>query len=190
MTIFNTLLGSLTVQMKYVSHWVLKWIFWVRISIYVFCFFPRVSHIWTTFFKILKNEIYRQEVCVLFKGGGVWRGSFLKCNWRIHQWNLNLNYTLSAILEVAQGACLRSSMWDMSRNTGKWKWKSLNRVQLFATPWTVHRILHARILEWVAYPFSRGSSWPRNWTGVSCIAGGFFTNWAIRDAHRNTGDLV
>ena len=38
-----------------------------------------------------------------------------------------------------------------------------------------------RILEWVAYPFSTGSSWPRNWTGVSCIAGGFFTNWAIRE---------
>ena len=37
-----------------------------------------------------------------------------------------------------------------------------------------------RILEWVAYPSSSGSSWPRNWTGVSCIAGGFFTNWAIR----------
>jgi len=39
-----------------------------------------------------------------------------------------------------------------------------------------------RILEWVAYPFSSGSSWPRNWTGVSCIAGGFFTNWAIRES--------
>ena len=39
-----------------------------------------------------------------------------------------------------------------------------------------------RILEWVAYPFSRGSSWLRNWTGVSCIGGGFFTNWAIREA--------
>ena len=39
-----------------------------------------------------------------------------------------------------------------------------------------------RRLEWVAYPFSRGSSWPRNGTGVSCIAGGFFTNWAIREA--------
>ena len=39
------------------------------------------------------------------------------------------------------------------------------------------------ILEWVAYPFSRGPSRPRNWTGVSCIAGGFFTNWAIRDSH-------
>ena len=32
-----------------------------------------------------------------------------------------------------------------------------------------------RILEWVTYPFSRGSSWPRNGTGVPCIAGGFFT---------------
>ena len=40
-----------------------------------------------------------------------------------------------------------------------------------------------RILEWVAYPFSRGSSRPRNQTGVSCIAGRFLTNWAIREAH-------
>ena len=39
-----------------------------------------------------------------------------------------------------------------------------------------------RILEWVDYPFSSGSSWPRSQTGVSCITGGFFTNWAIRDA--------
>ena len=45
-------------------------------------------------------------------------------------------------------------------------------------------ILQARILEQVAYPFSRGSSWPRNWTRVSCIAGGFFTNWAMREAQR------
>ena len=37
-------------------------------------------------------------------------------------------------------------------------------------------------LEWVAYPFSRESSWPKNRTGVSCTAGGFFTNWAIREA--------
>ena len=40
------------------------------------------------------------------------------------------------------------------------------------------------ILEWVAYPFSRGSSWPRNRTGVSCIAGRFFTNWAGKEANR------
>ena len=40
-----------------------------------------------------------------------------------------------------------------------------------------------RILERLAYPFSSRSSWPRNQTGVSCTAGGFFTNWAIRKAH-------
>ena len=39
-----------------------------------------------------------------------------------------------------------------------------------------------RILEWVAYPLSRGTSWPRNRTRVSCIAGGFFTSWATREA--------
>ena len=38
-----------------------------------------------------------------------------------------------------------------------------------------------RILDWVAYPFSRGSSWPRNCTGVSCITGRFFTSWATRE---------
>ena len=39
-----------------------------------------------------------------------------------------------------------------------------------------------RTLEWISYPFSRGSSWPRNRTGVSCIADRFFTNWAVREA--------
>ena len=39
-----------------------------------------------------------------------------------------------------------------------------------------------RILVWVVYPFSRRSSKPRNWIGVSCIAGGFFTSWATREA--------
>ena len=41
---------------------------------------------------------------------------------------------------------------------------------------SVHGILQAGILEWVAIPFSRGSSRPRDWTQVSCIAGRFFTN--------------
>ena len=43
--------------------------------------------------------------------------------------------------------------------------------------YTVHGILQARILEWVAVPFSRGSSQPRDWTQVACIAGRFFTSW-------------
>ena len=42
--------------------------------------------------------------------------------------------------------------------------------------YTVHGILQARILEWVALPFSRGSSQPRDRTLVSCIAGGFLTH--------------
>ena len=43
---------------------------------------------------------------------------------------------------------------------------------------SVHGILQARILEWVAIPFSRGSSWPRDQTKVFCIAGRVFTVWA------------
>ena len=47
----------------------------------------------------------------------------------------------------------------------------LSSVRLFATPWTIHGILQTRILEGVAFPFSRGSSQPRDRTQVSCIAG-------------------
>ena len=47
---------------------------------------------------------------------------------------------------------------------------------------TAHGILQARILGWVAFPFSRGTSQPRDQIGVSCIAGRFFTSWAIREA--------
>ena len=42
--------------------------------------------------------------------------------------------------------------------------------------YTVHEILQARILEWEAFPFSRGSSKPKDRTQVSCIAGRFFTS--------------
>ena len=48
--------------------------------------------------------------------------------------------------------------------------------------YTVLGVLQARMLEWVAIPFSRGSSLARDWTLVSHIAGGFFTNWAMRKA--------
>ena len=47
---------------------------------------------------------------------------------------------------------------------------------------TVYGILQARILEWGAFPFSRGSAQPRDWTQVSSIAGGLFTSWATREA--------
>ena len=48
--------------------------------------------------------------------------------------------------------------------------------------YTVPGILQARILEWVAIPFSKGSSQTRDRTQVSHIAGRFFTSWATREA--------
>ena len=47
--------------------------------------------------------------------------------------------------------------------------------------YTVHGILQARILEWVAFPFSRGSSQLKDWTQVFHTAGRFFTSWATRE---------
>ena len=68
------------------------------------------------------------------------------------------------------------------------KVKSLSRVQLCnpvdcSPPGSsIHGIFQAKVLEWVAISFSRGSSWPRNQTEVSCIAGRCFTIWATREA--------
>ena len=57
--------------------------------------------------------------------------------------------------------------------------------------YTVHGILQARILEWVAFLFSRGFSQPRDQTHVSHVAGGFFTNLAIREAQgRRKGRVI
>ena len=71
-----------------------------------------------------------------------------------------------------------------------WKMKVLV-AQLCPTLWdpidqslpgsSLHGLLQARILEWVAIPFYRGSSLPRDWTRVSHIAGKFFTAWATRE---------
>ena len=50
--------------------------------------------------------------------------------------------------------------------------------------WILYKVSHKgspRTQEWLAYPFSSGLSWPRNQTGVSCIAGGLFNHWAIRE---------
>ena len=57
------------------------------------------------------------------------------------------------------------------------KWKSLGHLQVFATP-----LNSPGQNTGVAFPFSRGSSQPRDWTQVSHIADGFFANWATREA--------
>ena len=66
--------------------------------------------------------------------------------------------------------------------TSEVKWSEVKVIQLCPTlcdpmDYTAHGILQARILEWAALAFSRGSSQPRDRTQVSHIAGGFFTSW-------------
>ena len=68
-------------------------------------------------------------------------------------------------------------------------WIALKREDSLRSLWTVvspgysvRGILQARILKWVAIPFFRGSSWPRDQTQVSCVAGRFFTIWVTRGA--------
>ena len=60
----------------------------------------------------------------------------------------------------------------------------LSTLHIFLASSSVHGILQARILEWVAIPFFKRSSQPRDQMWVSCIAGGFFTIWALREACR------
>ena len=55
---------------------------------------------------------------------------------------------------------------------------------------SVHGILQVRILEWLAIPFSRGSSWPRDQTQVSRITGIFFTIWATREARHKSQQFM
>ena len=59
-------------------------------------------------------------------------------------------------------------------------WK--NPMDCSAPGSSVHGIFQARILEWVAISFSRGSSWPRDQTQVSYLAGRFFNIWSTRES--------
>ena len=90
---------------------------------------------------------------------------------------------------------IQRGWWEALICFFKTHWKKMMRViskchvWLFATPWTVARqaslplgMLQARILEWVAIPFSRRSSRPWDRAQVSRIAGRFFTDWATREA--------
>ena len=88
------------------------------------------------------------------------------------------------------------SAFVVTRNpTRQAKYQLLSHVWLFATPWTTaHQtplsgISQARILEWLAIAFCRGSSWPMDRTWVSCIAGRFFTIWATRGTLRGKKGL-
>ena len=77
----------------------------------------------------------------------------------------------SATARCSSASCLHSDPWKV-------RVEVVQSCLTLCDPmdYTVHGILQARILEWVAIPFSRGSSQPRDQTQVSCTAGGFFTS--------------
>ena len=91
------------------------------------------------------------------------------------------------------------SPWNsLGQNTGVGNFSLLSGI--FPTQWSNLGLPHCRqilyqmshkgnprIMEWIAYPFSSGSFQPWNWTGVSCVAGWFFTNWATRKPTGPTG---
>ena len=91
-------------------------------------------------------------------------------------WNL-MDYTVHGIL---QARILEWAAFPFSRGS----YQPRDRTQVSRCGWILYQLSHngSPVLEWVASLFSRGSSRPRNQTGVSCIAGGFFTNWPIREA--------
>ena len=90
--------------------------------------------------------------------------------------------------------CLAMSGNNICHNRKECYWHLLWKVKVVQS-WptlcipmarTLHGILQARILEWVAFSFCRGSSQPKNRTRVSCIAGGFLSHWATREARAET----
>ena len=117
-----------------------------------------------------------------------------------HLWCLLQGFTLVRLVSESLGAHSHLSLCDHSPLLGpshfstynNWKMKMkvlvakscliLHDLMDCSPPGSsVHGILQARILEWVVISFSRGSSQPRDWTGISCIAGRFFTVWATRE---------
>ena len=115
----------------------------------------KYSMTYTSLYSSKMLTQWERKPKTLFQMKGDWRAMTTKCSWQ--SWRKSYG---------GNAVCV---------------WKSHSHVWLFATPWTslpgssIHGILQARILQWLASPFSRGSSQPRDRTQVSCIAGRFFT---------------
>ena len=130
------------------------------------------------------------------------KGKNLPAMWETWVWSLGPEGPLEEVMATHSGILYLENPMDR----GAWQatvhgaaksqtwlsdnvdWKVKVKVtQLYLTlcdpmDYTIHGILQARILEWVAFPFSRGSSKPRDRAQVSHIAGRFFPSWAIREA--------
>ena len=123
-----------------------------------------------------------------------------ECRWMMHacpsphhwgreswhlQWGSQNGTTPECHFESFLSICIFSSGWTKKRKVKVLVAQSCLTLCDFtdhSLPGSsVDQILQARILEWVAIAFSRGSFWPRDQTQVTCIAGRFFTIWATRE---------
>ena len=112
-----------------------------------------------------------------------------KWKWKLlsHIWLCNpMDYTVYGILQ----ATILNEVGSLSLLQGIIPTQGSNPALLHCR-WILYQLSHKRspriIQEWGAYPFSNWSSRRRNRTRVPCIAGRFFTNWAIREAHEYLG---
>ena len=93
-----------------------------------------------------------------------------------HEKMLNIiNYSKNTNQSYEQ-VSLQTGQNDYHQKIYNQSMEFINSIQNVQNLYTVHGILQARILEWVAFLFSRVSSQPKDQTQVTCIAGGFFTS--------------
>ena len=110
-----------------------------------------------------------------FSSSHVWMWELeYKESWALKNW-----WVRTVVLEKTLESSLDCKDIKPVNPKGKWKVKVIQSHPTLCDPidYTVHGILQARILGWVACPFSRGSSQPRDRAQASSIAGGFFTSW-------------
>ena len=117
---------------------------------------------------------------------------FLSCKWKglpwvskSNKWQVDLEVPLP---QPGQSAIIDYRLFPLSQVKVKVKVAQSCPTLWHPMDYTVHGILQARTLEWVAIPFSRGSFQPRDWTQFSCIAGWFFT-WATNEAQEHWSRL-
>ena len=131
--------------------------------------------------------------------------SFSRDSWGCWWEGEHSRLDLMSLFRVTKSGVRGAGVWTLALspscvNSGKWLCFPRLKEHEWVSEWvkvaqscltlcdpmdyTVNGILQARILEWVAVPFSRGSSQPRDQTQVSRIAGRFFTSWATREALR------
>ena len=135
----------------------------------------------------LRGTKQREAVALTSPASGVMRH---KCrNWAVMQ---SIKHWYGSSEERCSGAG-RSCQGETGQEwqCSGWLWRvkvpQLCPTLYYPMDYTVHGILQARILEWVAFPFTRRSSQPRDRTQVSHIAGGLFTSWVTREATSEAG---